>query len=359
MKIAVSTLSDIAMNEGTSARAKGVFELLQTEYDCTLIIRGTHPSKSKNVVVIRPSKLWNFQLIPVVFRNKFDLIYNSTDLWGFFTYFILARFWPCKVVFEAHGIASREREYDLTDPSLIDRFRIEMLKWRENFVVKHADCVIALSPAICRFYERLNECIFLVPNFVDEKKFQPQKSSIERVSDERQKRNVGLIGPFVQDHVNNYILDFVYKNIDKFDGSIKFVIIGECDHKINNERMSYTGYLNDFQDYIDQLALLDAILVASKSPSFGALTKILEPMACALPVFTTPVGAFDLDHVKSGEDIFVFDETELVAKVNEFLFDVDLMERVGKNARRTIETFYSADVNHRKLTAVIDQLCIP
>jgi glycosyltransferase involved in cell wall biosynthesis len=356
MKIAISTMSDIAMNDGTSTRAKRVFELLQTEYDCTLIIRGMHHSKSKKVVVISPSKLWNFQLIPVVVRNRFDLIYCSTDLWGFFTYFMLARFWPCKVVFEAHGIASREREYGLTDPSLIDLFRIEMLKRRENFVVKHADCVIALSPAICRFYGRLNKCTFLVPNFVDEKKFQLQKNSSERRSDEKERRSVGLIGPFVQNNINNYILDFVHKNIDKFDGRIKFTIIGECNRKIINERISYTGYLNDFQDYVDQLALLDAVLVAAKFPSFGALTKILEPMACSLPVFTTPVGAFGLDHVKPGEDIFVFDETELVAKVNEFLFDVDLMERVGKNARRTIETFYSADVNKRKLTAVIDQL---
>lgn len=359
MKIAVSTLSDVSMNDGTSVRAKRVFELLQKKYECTLIIRGRGQQKADNVKVIRPSKLWNLQLIPVVLKNRFNLIYCCTDLWGFFTYFILARFRPCKVVFEAHGIASLERECGLPDPSLIDTFRIEMLKWREKFVVKHADCVIALSSDICRFYGRLNKCIFLVPNFVEEKKFQPQKGSIERRSDEKERRNVGIIGPFVQNNTNNYILDFVCKNIGKFDERIKFIVIGECDCKIMNERINYAGFLNDFQDYVDQLALLDAVLVASKFPSFGPLTKILETMACSLPVFTTPVGAVGLDHVKPGEDLFVFDETELVAKVNEFLFDVDLMERVGKNARHTIETYYSTEVNNKKLIEVIEQLGAP
>ena len=74
---------------------------------------------------------------------------------------------------------------------------------------------------------------------------------------------------------------------------------------------------------------MDAVLVPSKIPSFWPLNKILEPMACSLPVFTTPVGAVGLDHVKHGESIFVYEESELVAKLNENLFDIDLMQLVG------------------------------
>ena len=72
------------MNEGTSVRAKRVFELLQKKYDCTLIIRGKHDSKSNNVEVIRPSKLWNLQLIPVVLKNRFDLVYMRKRFLGLF-----------------------------------------------------------------------------------------------------------------------------------------------------------------------------------------------------------------------------------------------------------------------------------
>ncbi|HEY5141401.1 MAG TPA: glycosyltransferase [Methylococcales bacterium] len=96
--------------------------------------------------------------------------------------------------------------------------------------------------------------------------------------------------------------------------------------------------------------------IPSKFSSFGALTKVLEPMACSVPVFTTPAGLVSFDHVTLGEDIFICDESELVAKVNESLFDVDLMELVGKNARCTVETHYSTAANSEKFIKVIERL---
>jgi glycosyltransferase involved in cell wall biosynthesis len=366
MKIAVSCLCDISKSEGTSVRAQRVFELLQKKYDCTLIIRGEHKSKSDNVEVIRPSKLWNLQLIPIILRNRFDLVYCSNDFWGFITYFALARLWPCKVILEAHGVISLEREERYSVPNPIDKVRLKMFKWREKFAVKHADCVIALAEDIYRCYSKFNKRIFIVQNFVDEQQFKPKESSRERMPDDKERKNVGLIGPFIHDYdksraflVNTYFLDYVYKNIHKFDTRINFIVIGQCDYKIANERIKYTGYLSDFQDYIDQLTLLDAVLVPSKFSSFGALTKMLEPMACAVPVFTTPEGSVSIDYAQPGENILVYDEAELVTKVNEYLFDVELMERVGKNARRTIEKYYSETENSKQLFAAIDRVCLP
>jgi glycosyltransferase involved in cell wall biosynthesis len=360
MKIAVSTISDVSMNEGTSVRAKRVFELLQKEYDCTLIIRGRGQSKADKVEIIKPSKLWNFQLIPVVRKNRFDLIYCSTDLWGFFTYFGLAKLYNFKIVFEAHGILSFERERRLHNPNLIDKVKIKMLKVREKFVAKHTDCIVALSSVIYKHYARFNSCIFLIPAFVDETKFKRRENPAQ-CSDDDEGKTIGLIGPFAQDRadsaVNTYALDFIFRNMDKFDERIKFTVIGACDFKqIRSERIQYVGYLKKFQDYVDQLTLLDAVLVASGSPTSGPLNKILEPMACSVPVFATPVSAVGLDHITAGEDIFICDETELVAKVNESLFDVDLMESVGKNARCTVETYYSTAVNNEKLIRVIERL---
>jgi glycosyltransferase involved in cell wall biosynthesis len=382
MKIAVSTRSDVSMNDnGTSVRAKRVFELLQKKYDCTLITstmitRGRNRSKSDNVKVIRPSKLWdfqlipvvlrsrldriywNFQLIPVVLRNRFDLVYCSYDFPGFFTYFALAKLYNFKIVFEAHGNMCLEAELGLREPSSIDKVRLEICKWYEKLVVKHADCVIALSLDICNYYGRFNNCIVLVPAFVDEKKFRPRESPREWQSDYDEGKIIGLIGAFVHKGINISTLDFVYRNIDEFDERIKFVVIGACDYKTHNERIEYTGYLNDFQDYADRLTRLDAVLVASRHYTSGPLNKILEPMACSVPVFTTPVGAAGLDHVTAGEDIFICDESEIAAKVNESLFDIELMEIVGKNARRTIETYYSATANERAIIKVLERVGI-
>lgn len=366
MKIAVSCLMDISSSAGTSVRAKRVFEVLQQKYECTLVMRGEHDSESDNVEVIRPSRFWNFQLIPVFLKHRFDLVYCSNDFWGFLTYFALAKLWPCKVILEAHGVISLEREERYPDPHLIDKVRIKILKWREKFAVKHADCVVALSQDICRIYGKFNKRICIVQNFVDEKQLKPQKNSRQRISDNKERKNVGIIGPFFQKYdmnrnflVSNYFLDFLYQNIHRFDSRIYFTVIGQCDYKIAHERISYTGYISDFQDYVDQLGLLDAVLVPSKYSSFGALTKVLEPMACSVPIFTTPAGLVSFDHVRPGEDILIYDEAELVDKVNKYLFDVELMESVGKNARNTIEEYYSKTVNSEKLIAVIDRVRRP
>jgi glycosyltransferase involved in cell wall biosynthesis len=360
MKIAISSLSNISMNDGTSVRAKRVFELLQKEgYDCTLIIRGRRQSKADNVEVIRPSKLWNFQLIPVVLKNRFDLVYCSNDFWGFFTYFALAKLCNFKIVLEAHGILSLEREKRLPNPSTFDKVRIIALKLRDKFAVGHADCVIALCSDIYKHYATFNKRIFLVPVFVDETRFKSRENKAQCSKDDEGK-TIGLIGPFGQDSVsaaNINTLDFLHRNIDKFDEHIKFTVIGAYDYKqIRSERIQYVGYLKKFQDYVDQLTLLDAVLVASGLPTSGPLNKILEPMACSLPVFTTPVSAVGLDHITAGEDILISEESELVTQVNESIFDSDLMEGVGKNARRTIEKHYGIEVNKGKLFAVIDQL---
>jgi glycosyltransferase involved in cell wall biosynthesis len=345
------------MNDGTSVRAKRVFEQLQKEgYACTLIIRGRGQREANNIEVIKPSKLWNFQLIPIVLKNRFNLVYCSADLWGFFTYFAIAKLCNFKVVFEAHGILSLEREQSLPNPNPIDKFGIKMVKWREKFAAKHADCMIALNSDIYKHFATFNKRIFLVPVFVDETRFKRRENKAQRSEDDEGK-TVGLIGPFATDRgANTNTLDFVFRNVDKFDKRIKFTVIGACDYEqVRSERIHYVGYLERFQDYVEQLTRLDAVLVASTFPTSGPLNKILEAMACSLAVFTTTVGAIGLDHVTPEQDIFISEESELVTKVNESLFDCDLMERVGKNARHTVEKHYGVGVNKEKLISVIEQ----
>jgi len=360
MKIAVSEREDVRVDAGTTVRTKRIFALLLKEYDCTLIIRGERASKSENVEIIRhrSDKLWYLQLIPVVLKNRFDLIYCSYDFKGFFTYFALAKLYNFKIVFEAQGALSLEAEVNLRDPSPIDKLRIKVTKWRERFVVKHADCVIALSMDVYNYFGRFNTCIDLVPVFVDESVFRPRKSPRKRNIDNDKEQIIGLIGPFAHKSINNSALDFVCRNIDEFDERIKFVVIGRCEYEAQNERIEYTGLLNDFHDYADRLSRLDAVLVASRIYTSGPLNKILEPMACSVPVFTTPIGAAGLDFVTAGKDIFICDESEIVAEVNKSLFDVELIERVGKNARRTIETYYSAAANQKLITKVIERVGI-
>jgi len=65
-----------------------------------------------------------------------------------------------------------------------------------------------------------------------------------------------------------------------------------------------------------------------------------------------------IDHPSPRETIFVFDESELVAKVNEYLFDVELMQGVGgEHSTHYFEKYYSKTVNSKQFIAVTDGVC--
>jgi glycosyltransferase involved in cell wall biosynthesis len=361
MRIAVSVFKSLKTTDGASVRAKRIYDVLASSgYDVTLIATDDKDFIREGAVLVSPArtKLWNLKLIPVIINNKYDCVYCSWDFLGFVTYCLFSKLYKYKVIFEAHGILSEEFKTSFSH-TLRSRFIINIefraFQALEKFAVKRADVVIALSSDVYNFYKKFRENIELIPVFVDEEKFKANRESISTHKRTGEKV-IGLIGSFDQKNINMHFLDFLYSNLDQFDERIRFVIIGTCDNKINDKHVLYTDYLEDVQQYVDQLTLLDAVLVPALFPTFGPCNKILESMACSVPVFTTPIGAMGLDHITNGEHILIFDESELVDKVNTHLFDEELMGHISNNARRIVEAYYSTKVNKAKITHVIDGL---
>jgi len=129
------------------------------------------------------------------------------------------------------------------------------------------------------------------------------------------------------------------------------MIIGGCPYREQSAKLVYTGHVIN---YIDHISCLDCVLIPSRIPTGGPLNKIVEAMSLGLTVFTTPQGIVGLYHVQSGKDILVFEEDGLVAKLNELVFNKELMNEVGSNARATIERHYSAEPNREKLVSIIN-----
>ena len=128
------------------------------------------------------------------------------------------------------------------------------------------------------------------------------------------------------------------------------MIIGDCPQRENDVSLIYTGYVSD---YINYMSCLDCILVPARIPTGGPSNKILEAMSLGLPVFTTPQGIVGLDYAQPGKDIFVFEEDELAAKLNELVFDKALMAEISSNARVAVENHYSITANREKLLSII------
>jgi len=350
MKIAISMYcKDFNEDTGDTVRAKRVFEILSKEYQVILLTTAFGKQDSDSLVNIH-HRGWNLRLIPVLLRNKFDCIYCSNDWRGFVTYYLFSKVCKYKIIFEAHGIMSQEF-------SEVGAMGIRPIigRFLERLAIKRADFVVAVSENTFEYYKKYNKNIALIRVFVDEAVFKVNREKLQERVGRSNFKQVGLIGPF-DIAANKYFLEFLYNNLDKFSDRIRFVAIGRCNDRIKSEKVMYTSYLGSIQDYVNQLSCVDAILIPSKIATTGPLNKILESMSCSLPVFTTPKGMVGLYHFQPGKDILVFDENMLVNKVNELLFDEELMKRVSENARNVIERHYSRKVTGKKLREALKEL---
>jgi len=300
-----------------------------------------------------PILLWNMKLAFVLLKNRFDAVYCAYDTIGFLGVHLISKIKKYKTVFEAHAVFSEDMK-ELGYSGI----RLKLYRSLEKFVVKHSDFIIALCISTLEFYQAYNSNIDLVPVFVDSDIF---KTGGRRETTES--KLIGLIGPFDDDRRiyvspfddarRSHCLAFLYSRIDSFNIKIKFVVIGRCEKRIRHPRLTYTGYLGSLQDYVAQLSHLDAVLVPEGVATSGPLNKIIEPMSCSLPVFTTPKGIIGLYWVEPGRDILVFEENELVDKINELVFDDELMAEVGNNARKVIDQYYSKKANEEKLVRIL------
>lgn len=349
IKIILSVLGDISIDDGTTIRAKRIFDILKQRYDTIIITRSNNKFTRDDIFIVRPkdTKFWNLKLIPIIMKNKFNIVYCSSDWFGFFTFFILAKIYRFKIIFEAHGILSEENKEKGCMPT-----KVKLYKILESFVIRNADWVVTLSEDIYNFYIKYNKNIEQIPVFVDDKLF---KKNDDEMYHEKDSKLIGIIGPF-DNIINMQSLNFIYSNINYFDNKINFVIFGNCNDKIEDKRIFYTGYIEKIQDYVYALGNVDMILIISKIATSGPLNKIIEPMSCSIPVFTTPKGIVGLNYPKNAKDIFVFDEDKIIYKINKLIFDHQLMKNVGKNARIIVEKYYSRKINEKKLIEIIDRI---
>ncbi len=374
MKVAVILLGDIHSSDGSTVRARRLLELLHQAHETVLIHcsrennRSIDGMESIQIINLRDKVLdlllsrpqysplkvlytltWSPKLTYVLLTHRFDIVYCVWDFMGFIGIYLASKIRKFKTIFDAHSVHSIDVK-SAGSPRII----VKLTQFLERFVVKRADFVVALSRNTFELYQRYNTAIDIIPVFFDTGLF-VTKGSIRRCSSCSNKV-VGLIGSFDTNKRNRYYLDFLYNNIDRFDENISFLVIGQCERRIENDRIIYTGYLNSTMEYVDQLCWLNAVIVPEGISTTGPLNKILEPMACSIPVFTTPEGMVGLYWVEPGTDVLVFDVNELVDKINELVFDDELMAEIGRNSRKVVEQYYSNQVNEQKLFGILEKL---
>jgi polysaccharide biosynthesis protein PslH len=113
-----------------------------------------------------------------------------------------------------------------------------------------------------------------------------------------------------------------------------------------------TGQVEDVRPYLAQ----SAIFVCPVRMGSGMRMKILEAMACAVPVVTTSLGAEGLPLVP-GRNGFVADQADIMARqIHLLLSDLPLRAAFGRHGRATVVERHSWDRGVRRLERLLEEL---
>ena len=360
-RLLISTWHSVFRSDGTIARVKKVISVLEEHYDVHTITMANRseipPSLDKlKIHVVSPSPprtfakvfIWLPKIASYLAGTKFDVIICENDWHGFLAHYLMSRIRGHRILFDAHGMISRDSAS--SGDELLARWLNRRL---ERFCISNSDYVIVVSEEILEAYAKYNRRIECIPVF--QKCPEIVAGRIHDKGSQERERKIGVIGPFDSKR-NRQALEYVQRSIDDFSSSIRFVVIGDCGERIDHPRISYTGYIESDQKYLETVSSLDAVLVLEKISTSGPLTKILEPMSRGIPVYTTPLGTIGLRHLESGKNIMISDEGGLADLINRTIFDDDQIERLRRESYSYVKEFYGYENASKKMGTILKTL---
>jgi glycosyltransferase involved in cell wall biosynthesis len=111
-----------------------------------------------------------------------------------------------------------------------------------------------------------------------------------------------------------------------------------------------TGGVECVQPYLEHAG----VVVVPLRLSQGVPNKILEAMAMAKAVVTTPIALRGLQHVRPGLDLSTAEDAEAYAKAVIALLESPVQARdIGEHARSTVLTNYTWQRSHERLARLL------
>ena len=228
----------------------------------------------------------------------------------------------------------------------ITRFELPRTRRFEGFLVKQFEHVLTTSPQDKRALEELGDQysrasnpaasnVTVLPNGVDLEYFSP-------IPDQREPDIIIFTGKLSY-HANQaaatYLANDIMPHIWEGRPQTKLQIVGKDPPAAirrlaeRENRIEVSGYVPDMRDYLRRASLAIAPLVYGA----GIQNKVLEAMACGIPVTASPQAVSALGAVP-GRDILVADEPpEIAAAALQLLDNPILNSQIGANGRAYVE----------------------
>lgn len=222
---------------------------------------------------------------------------------------------------------------------LLLSFDVAKIKFWEKYYWKKAQKVVAMSYADKEVMKKevpgLDAAI--IPNGVDSGEFFKIKRK------EKKQRTILFVGNFKWLQNKEAVILLVEKIFPKIKQKLSDAVLWIVGRYPSSEIRNYQGAAIKVYDQIDNIKDVYAqssVLLAPIYGPGGTRYKILEAMASGLPVVTTSRGIEGLN-ATDGQDVFVRDDPQSLANATiQILTDKNLCEKLGRNGKRLIASFY-------------------
>jgi glycosyltransferase involved in cell wall biosynthesis len=304
-------------------------------------------------------------------RDQYDLIFVSGYRIIGLTAVLVGKLFRKPVVLKAdsQGEMSGEffesglRKFSVSRSSLSFRLFLEF----RNVILKKADAFSAISPEIASEWISskvpLNK-IHLIPNGVDTTRFAPvnakQKSFLREKLNLPQAAIIAIYTGRLVSYKGLPLLLKVWDEIRCRHESVILLLAGTGGLDIHNCEAQLRDYvtsaglgknvcfLGSIQNIPEYLQAADLFVFPTENDAFPS--SIVEAMACALPVVTTPVGAIKtiVAHQETGLIVQPGNRQQLYEALVAIVSDKTLAFHKGQAGRRIVQARYSDGILMRK-----------
>jgi glycosyltransferase involved in cell wall biosynthesis len=250
------------------------------------------------------------------------------------------------------------KNYGISRASLPFRW---FLRFR-NAVLKRADAFSAISPEIASEWTSAEvpaDRVYLIPNAVDTARFVPatpeQKHLLRAKLLLPQDAMIAIYTGRLVSYKGLPLLLKVWKDISCNHKNVLLLLAGtggldihNCESELreyvkSNRLEEDVRFLGSVENVPDYLQASDLFVFPTENDAFPS--SVIEAMACALPVLSTPVGAIKtmIEHERNGLLVEPGNPEQLHDALDTLLSNANLASRLGQAARQTVQGHYSAE----------------
>jgi glycosyltransferase involved in cell wall biosynthesis len=250
------------------------------------------------------------------------------------------------------------KKFDISRTSLPFRWFLGI----RNAILKKADAFSAISPEIASEWTSSGvpaEKVYLIPNAVDITRFVPvvseQKDILRGKLDLPSNAVIAIYTGRLVSYKGLPLLLRVWKEILCSHENVLLLLAGTGGLDIHNCESELRAYVksNDLQKAVQFLGAVenvpeylqasDLFVFPTENDAFPS--SLVEAMACALPVVTTPVGAIKsiITHGKNGLLVGPGNLQQLYQALHVLLSNDGLASRLGQAALQTVREKYSKE----------------